>query len=187
MIPLNGQLNLFGDHGETEEIQQASLIVLPTSLVHNWETEINKFTPSLKMYKHVGAQRKNAVEISKIAQFYDIILTTYGTIRNDYKLMAGTEFFYLILDESQYIKNPASKTYKAVLGLNSRHRLVLTGTPIENSLSDLWSQMNFLNKGILGNLAFFKRLFITPIEKHNDKKQQEKLQIDDSAVYIAPY
>ena len=176
--PIKGkaQLSLF-EIDEQEEVQPASLVVLPTSLVHNWEAEIRKFTPSLKVYKHVGAQRKNAVEISKIAQFYDVILTTYGTIRNDYKLMPDTEFFYLILDESQFIKNPSSKTYKAVLNLKAQHRLVLTGTPIENSLADLWSQMNFLNRGILGNLAFFKRTFITPIEKHQNKEQQEKLQI----------
>jgi SNF2 family DNA or RNA helicase len=75
------------------------------------------------------------------------------------------------------VKNPSSKTYKSVLKLNSKYKLVLTGTPIENSLSDLWSQMNFLNKGMLGNLAFFRRYFITPIEKHNKKEPQEKLQI----------
>jgi SNF2 family DNA or RNA helicase len=91
--------------------------------------------------------------------------------------LSKLNFFYLILDESQYVKNPASKTYKAIMKLQSEHRLALTGTPIENSLSDLWAQMNFLNKGILGNLAFFRRYFITPIEKHNSNDQQEKLQI----------
>ena len=172
----NEQLSLF-QVPEKENVQSASLIVLPTSLVHNWEAEILKFTPALKVYKHVGAQRKNAVEISKIAQFYDVILTTYGTVRNDYKLMLDTEFFYLILDESQFIKNPTSKTYKAIMNLKAKNRLVLTGTPIENSLSDLWSQMNFLNKGMLGNLAFFKRFFLTPVEKHQNQEQQEKLQL----------
>jgi SNF2 family DNA or RNA helicase len=83
----------------------------------------------------------------------------------------------VILDESQFIKNPTSKTYKAVMKLRAQHRLVLTGTPIENSLSDLWSQMNFLNRGILGNLAFFRNSFITPIEKYKNREQQEKLQL----------
>jgi len=108
---------------------------------------------------------------------FDVILTTYGTVRNDVEQLSKLDFFYLILDESQYVKNPTSKTYKAVMKLQSEHRLALTGTPIENSLSDLWAQMNFLNKGILGNLAFFRRYFITPIEKHNSNDQQEKLQI----------
>jgi superfamily II DNA or RNA helicase len=173
----NGQLDLFGDDNNDQKIQPASLIVLPTSLVHNWDNEIRKFTPALKTYKHIGVQRKKAIDLEKIAQFYDIVLTTYGTVRNDVEILSKTGFFYLILDESQLIKNPASKTYKAVMKLHSQHRLVLTGTPIENSLSDLWSQMNFLNKGILGNLAFFRNSFITPIEKHKNLEQQEKLQI----------
>jgi len=171
------QLALFDEKSEKEEVQPASIIVVPTSLVHNWDNEIKKFTPSLKVYKHVGYQRKKAVEIDKIARFYDVIITTYGTVRNDQKLLTGTEFFYLILDESQFIKNPASKTYKAIMQLHASHRLVLTGTPIENSLTDLWSQMNFINKGVLGNLAFFRKYFVTPIEKHNNIEQMEKLQL----------
>ena len=173
----SNQLALFNEELETGEVQSASIIVVPTSLVHNWENEIRKFTPTLKAYKHVGYQRKKAVEMDKIARFYDVILTTYGTVRNDMELLKGTEFFYLILDESQFIKNPTSKTYKAVMQLRAQHRLVLTGTPIENSLSDLWSQMNFINKGVLGNLAFFRKYFITPIERHSNKEQQEKLQL----------
>lgn len=176
-LPVSGQLDLFASEIFQEQQQPASLIVVPTSLVHNWDNEIRKFTPSLKTYKHIGVQRKKASEMARVAQFYDVVLTTYGTIRNDSALLTSTEFFYLILDESQYIKNPASKTYKAIMQMKSQHRLVLTGTPIENSLSDLWSQMNFLNKGILGNLAFFQRYFITPIEKHNNQEQQEKLQL----------
>ncbi len=172
----DSQLNLFDNKNNEEYRQQASLIVLPTSLVHNWENEIRKFAPSLKTYKYVGAVRQKSVEIAKIAGFYDIILTTYGTLRNDIEMLAGAFFFYVILDESQYIKNPSSKTYKAVLKLKSEHRLVLTGTPIENSLSDLWSQMNFLNPGLLGSLAFFRRHFITPIEKGGDLSAQERLQ-----------
>lgn len=170
------QLNLFENNSVLEETQNASLIVLPTSLVHNWDNEIRKFTPALKTYKYVGTQRKKAVEMDKIAPFYDVILTTYGTVRNDRKQLSDTEFHYVILDESQSVKNPTSKTYKAVMELRSKHRLVITGTPIENSLSDLWSQMNFLNEGILGNLAFFKKNFITPIEKLADEQQQQKLQ-----------
>lgn len=173
----DGQLDLFADPEPNEKIQPASLIVLPTSLVHNWETEIQKFTPELKVYLHVGQQRKTNSELEKTILTFDIILTTYGTVRNDVEQLAKLKFFYLILDESQYVKNPSSKTYKAVMKLQSEYRLALTGTPIENSLSDLWAQLNFLNKGMLGNLAFFRRYFITPVEKHNSKDQQEKLQV----------
>ncbi len=175
---LPGHESLFAtQESETEENQQtATMIVMPTSLIHNWENEIRKFTPSLKVYKHFGIQRKKAGAFRGLLHYYDIILTTYGTVRNDFDTLKDHEFFYLILDESQNIKNPGSKTYQTVSQLKARHRLVLTGTPIENSLSDLWSQINFINKGLLGNLAYFKREFITPIEKKNDPEKQEKLQ-----------
>lgn len=172
------QKSLFDEVTSGEEnLQMASLVVVPTSLVHNWVNEIKRFTPALKVYPYLGAKRKKNVEINKIASYYDIIVTTYGTVRNDSSLLATTEFFYLILDESQSIKNPASKVYKAVIALRSKHKLVITGTPIENALADLWSQMNFLNPGLLGSLAFFRRTFITPIEKHGNEEQQEKLQL----------
>lgn len=171
------QLSMFSDNqDDPKDHQKASLIVMPTSLVHNWENEIKKFTPSLKAYKYVGVQRKKSTSLKGIISYYDIILTTYGTVRNDHELLKEHEFFYLILDESQNIKNSGSKTYQTITKLNAKHRLVLTGTPIENSLSDLWSQINFLNKGLLGNQAYFKREFITPIEKKNDPEKQVKLQ-----------
>ncbi len=172
----SSQMNLFGTETDELAVQPASLIVVPTSLVHNWRNEIQKFTPSLKTYSHVGASRNKLVDMNQIARYYDVIITTYGTLRNDRKMLSTTNFFYIILDESQSIKNPTSKTYKAVMDLKSEHRLVITGTPIENSLSDLWSQMNFLNEGMLGSLPFFRKAFLTPIEKMENIGQQEKLQ-----------
>jgi len=169
------QLSLFEPLPAPSEIQSASMIVMPTSLIHNWNNEIQKFAPSLRVYKHVGALRNKSSMASAIRN-YDVILTTYGTIRNDYEMLRSFEFHYLILDESQNIKNSSSKTYKSVVEIRSKHKLVMTGTPIENSLSDLWSQFNFLNQGLLGSLPFFKREFITPIEKSNDEEQQKKLQ-----------
>lgn len=105
-------------------------------------------------------------------RYYDVFLSTYGTIRNDYRLLENFEFNYIILDESQNIKNSDSKTYRAVCALKSHKKIVLTGTPIENSLSDLWSQFNFINKGLLGSAKFFKKEFIQPIEKGNDEEKQ---------------
>ena len=174
--PSQTNLSFTGEGSSTDNHQAAALIVMPTSLIHNWENEIKKFTPSLKVYKHFGVQRNKTATFNRLVQYYDIIITTYGMIRNDFELLRQHEFFYLILDESQNIKNPGSKTYQAVTRLKAKNRLVLTGTPIENSLSDLWAQINFINKGLLGNLAFFKREFITPIEKKNDVDKQEKLQ-----------
>lgn len=169
-------ISLFDTPGIPEVVQPASLIVMPTSLIHNWENEIQKFTPSLKVYKHIGALRNKSNSMSSVIRYYDVILTTYGTLRNDYEMLSTFEFFYLILDESQNIKNSSSKTYKSILEIRSKHKLVITGTPIENSLSDLWSQFNFLNRGLLGSLPYFKREFITPIEKKDDQDQQKKLQ-----------
>ncbi len=173
-----GQLAMFpGNEDAAETVQPASLIVVPTSLVHNWYNEARKFTPALKVFNYTGTQRKKVEDIGKIVAYYDVILTTYGTVRNDVEMLGNTGFFYLILDESQSIKNSGSKTYKALMGMKAQHKLVLTGTPIENSLSDLWSQLNFLNPGLLGSLAFFRRSFITPIEKHGNEEQQQRLQL----------
>jgi len=169
----NGQLSLFAFEDSNETVQPASLIILPVSLVHNWEKEIQKFAPSLKAFVYKGIRRDK--NIAEILYNYDIILTTYGTVRNDAEILSKYQFFYLILDESQYIKNAESKTYQTIIELQSQHRLVLTGTPIENSLSDLWSQMNFLNRGLLGSLNFFKHYFITPIEHEKDPEKTAKL------------
>ena len=170
------QYSLFDQPVPTTKNQPASLIVLPTSLVHNWENEFGKFAPSLKIYKHIGSSRNKTNSLASLIDYYDVILTSYGTLRNDVEMLAAYEFWYLILDESQNIKNSTSKTYKSILEIRSKYKLVITGTPIENSLSDLWSQLNFLNKGMLGSEPYFKREFITPIEKHADEQQQLKLQ-----------
>ncbi len=156
--------------------QGASLIVMPTSLIYNWQNELRKFAPELKVCTHYGMQRRKNTSFKNLSNLYDVILTTYGTIRNDIDIMAQTEFFYIVLDESQNIKNPESKIYKAVTQLKSEHKLVLTGTPIENSLSDLWAQMNFVNQGLLGSYTYFKREFIQTIEKQNNEEKKEKLK-----------
>jgi len=172
----SGQLSLFvADESSAENQQPASLIVLPVSLVHNWEKEIRKFTPSLKAFVYRGARRKEKSDLKDIIANFDIILTTYGTVRNDADEISKFEFFYLILDESQTIKNSESKTYKTITSIRSQHRIVLTGTPIENSLSDLWAQMNFLNRGLLGSKNYFKQEFILPIEKENLSSASERL------------
>jgi SNF2 family DNA or RNA helicase len=174
------QLSLFDQCSQeeptTETMEQTapvSLIVMPTSLIYNWENEIKKFTPQLSAYRFTGMNRTRQPQT---LCRYDIALTTYGVVRNDYELLKQIPFHYIILDESQYIKNPSSKIYKAVNELQSRHKLVLTGTPIENSLADLWAQFNFLNKGLLGSYHFFKNEFIHPIEKQNNQDQEAKLQ-----------
>jgi superfamily II DNA or RNA helicase len=150
-----------------------SLVVVPASLLHNWVREFSRFAPGLKVLAHMGIQRNR--ELSHFTR-YDVIISTYHTLRQDIEQMADFNFHYVILDESQMIKNPSSKVYQAVTELNCRHRIVLTGTPIENSLTDLWAQVNFVNPGLLGSLSFFKKSFVQPIERRKDEHREEKLK-----------
>ncbi|GAC1587676.1 MAG: hypothetical protein NVS3B25_03830 [Hymenobacter sp.] len=150
----------------------ASLLVLPTSLVFNWLNEAQKFTPDLRILAYTGTYRdKNPDRFAD----YDVVLTSYGIVRLDTDLLAGYKFDYVILDESQAIKNPSSTTSQAVRQLRSKHRLILTGTPVENSTMDLWSQMSFINPGLLGTQAFFRKEFLKPIEKHQDEGRTRRL------------
>ena len=123
-----------------------SLLVMPTSLTYNWEMEAAKFTPQLKILNYTGTLRNK-----DIARFekYDVVITSYGITRLDIESLQKFFFNYIILDESQVIKNPSSNIAKAVLQLRSRHKLTLTGTPLENTTLDLWSQMTFINPGLL--------------------------------------
>ena len=171
------QLDLFGEshvlQNTTTSRKQPSLVVVPTSLLHNWASEVDKFYPNLNATIYAGSDRGDIADISKTS---DIIITSYGTLRNDIEKIKSIRFLYLILDESQMVKNPGSKTYIAVNGVKADNRMVLTGTPIENSLTDLWAQMNLVNPGLLGSLMFFKNMFATPIEKKNDQEKMQRLQ-----------
>ncbi len=140
-----------------------SLIVCPTSVVFNWQEEIRRFTPDLTTGIHVGLARNLKALVDENP---DIILTTYGILLRDIAAFKDIPFHYAILDESQKIKNPESQTAKAARLLNAAHRLVLTGTPVENNTVELWSQFAFLNPGLLGSLYQFRQLFTVPIEKH---------------------
>ena len=163
------QLQLFGNN----ENRLTSIIIVPTSLIYNWENEIKKLTPDLKVYSHKGANRnKNHQRFQK----YDIILSSYHTVRQDIDFISQFHFHYVILDESQIIKNPGSALYRAMKMLKSDFKLVLTGTPVENSLTDLWSQLNFVNPGLLGNISFFRKEFAKPIETHGDDKKELSLR-----------
>ena len=150
-----------------------SLIIVPASLLYNWENEIKRFSPDMKVYSYKGNQRRKAVSYF---YYYDIILSSYHTVRQDIDIISQFQFHYVILDESQVIKNPASMIFKTVIRLKSDYRLVLTGTPVENSLTDLWTQLNFINPGLLGNLAFFRREYAKPIEKKKDDDKELQLR-----------
>lgn len=154
------------------ESSPCSLLIMPASLIHNWVNEIERFAPHLKVLIYTGAGRKQSVN-----QFrkYHLLLTTYGTLRNDIEFLSKYTFTYIILDESQQVKNPSSKTAQAVFALKSKFKYALTGTPVENSLTDLWSQMNFVNPGLLGSLAVFNSYYATPLAK--DPTGQQSLRL----------
>ncbi|MBN2728613.1 MAG: DEAD/DEAH box helicase [Bacteroidales bacterium] len=160
------QMNLFSKNSKG-----TSLIVMPLSLIHNWEEETRSTAPELKVMRHTGIHRRFSKEVFSN---HDIILTTYGVVRNDIEKLSSFDFKFIFLDESQYIKNPESKIFHAVSRLKAEQRFVLTGTPIENSLLDLWSQLTFVNPGLLGDLRFFRNKFYQPIEKHGSESSEKK-------------
>ncbi len=161
----------------TEISIPTSLVVMPTSLLHNWQNELKRFAPNLKVYLYSGTKRLKSIDIHKVFKYFDVVITTYGTLRNDINLLQTCTFHHLILDESQYVKNPDSLIYKAVKQIRAQHKLALTGTPIENSLTDLWAQLNIVNEGLLGSLPSFQRAYINPIVKQNKLKEEALLRI----------
>ena len=158
---------------ELDENTPTSLIVMPTSLIHSWKAEVKKFTPNLTIYEHTGINRTR--DHHKLGK-YDIVLTTYGILRNDIEMLCKFRFYYVIMDESQMIKNPDSKGYRAALKINTENRLVVTGTPIENSLNDLWAQMNVINRGILGNQKVFDEQFANSLNLGVTAMEEKRLK-----------
>lgn len=150
-----------------------AIVICPTTLIFNWENEINKFTPLLSYIIHHGGTRASSADQLKN---YDIVISTYGTIRSDVAMFHTEEFDYIILDESQTIKNPTSKVAKAVQLLSCKNRIALSGTPMQNNTFDIYSQMNFLNPGMLGNKEFFKQEFAKPVDKFQEDETKQHLR-----------
>jgi non-specific serine/threonine protein kinase len=149
------------------------MVVCPTTLMYNWEAEILKFTPGLRHFIHHGPRRTHTA-----ADFepYHVIITTYGTMRSDIRWLKEVAFDYIILDESQAIKNPQSQVAKASMLLRAHHKLALSGTPVQNNTFDLYAQMNFLNPGLLGSREFFASEFATPIDKFREDEVTQQLR-----------
>ncbi len=163
----------FLHHLKAETGSLKAMVVCPTTLMFNWQNEIKKFTPNLTYYMHHGGARSRGnLSDDKI----DVIITTYGTLRSDIKQFVEVSFDYVILDESQAIKNPSSKVTKAAGLLKSKNRLCLSGTPLQNNTFDIFAQMNFLNPGMLGSVEFFKHEFSMPIDKFGEKEQKDHLR-----------
>ena len=150
-----------------------SIVVCPTTLIYNWQNEIEKFAPGLSFHIHHGNQRiRNHEELKK----FEVIITTYGTLRSDIQMLMKIPFDYIVLDESQAIKNPSSKVTKSVNLLFGKNKICMSGTPLQNNTFDIYAQMNFLNPGLLGSVEFFRNEFATPIDKFGEPEQKEHLR-----------
>jgi non-specific serine/threonine protein kinase len=150
-----------------------ALVVCPTTLIYNWQNEVKKFTSDLTYHIHHGSARSRSHEE---LQKHDIVITTYGTLRSDIQLFLKIFFDYVILDESQAIKNPSSKVTKAASLLTAKNRVCMSGTPLQNNTFDIFAQMNFLNPGLLGSVEFFRNEFATPIDKFGEQEQKDHLR-----------
>ncbi len=174
----NTQLSLFANEtvGEDEiaNILKPALIIVPKSLVYNWIEELKKFAPELKYRVYGGKDRQ--VRLKRMMNRTHIILATYGIVRQDFEYLRAFDFGYLVLDESQVIKNPGSKIHNAVKSIVCESKICMTGTPIENNLYDLWAQLSFLNGHLLGNLNYFEKTYVNPIVKDQDVNREQELR-----------
>ncbi len=160
-------------HYKLQEGSLKAIVICPTTLIYNWENEIKKFTPQLSWRIHHGSMRsRDIVELQKV----NIVITTYGTLRSDIQTLMKINFDYVVLDESQAIKNPASKVTRAACLLTAKNRLCMSGTPLQNNTFDIFAQMNFLNPGLLGSMDFFRNEFATPIDKFGEQEQKDHLR-----------
>ncbi|SOD99583.1 DEAD/DEAH box helicase [Spirosoma fluviale] len=157
----------------TKNRPNTNLVVVPKSLLFNWQAEVAKFAPNLRIHTFYGANRGLT---KKEFDQYEIILTSYGTLLSDIRFLKEYPFNYVFLDESQAIKNPESQRYQAARLLQSRNKIVLTGTPIENHTFDLYGQLSFACPGLLGSYNHFKAHYSTPIDKFGDYQRARDLQ-----------
>ncbi len=150
-----------------------SLVIAPTSVSTNWETEVNRFAPTLNIVSLTGKDRKKTIK--KLGKF-DLLITTYTLLQQENELLAQVKWQTVILDEAQAIKNAATKRSKAAMALQARFRLITTGTPIENHLGELWNLFHFINPGLLGSLNRFNERFAIPIERYHDREARLNLK-----------
>ena len=168
-------LALFSRDREQGLLQAPVLIVCPTSVVSNWSKEAERFTPNLRVLMHQGPDRLQGEEFAAELQRTDLIVTSYALLRRDAGMFQGVEWHGVVLDEAQNIKNPTAQQSKLAFGLSGGFRLALTGTPVENRLSELWSIMRFLNPGYLGSRKEFRARFARPIEREGDEESLRQL------------
>ncbi|GAF93885.1 unnamed protein product, partial [marine sediment metagenome] len=153
-----------------------TLLVVPMSLVGNWHRETARFAPSLRVMVHHGLERLTGQEFVTEVAKHDVVISTYGLAYRDYEHLVDVDWHRIALDEAQNIKNHAAKQAVAIRSLRAVHRVALTGTPVENRLSELWSIMDFLNPSYLGGARDFRRRFAIPIERYHDRDRGQRLR-----------
>ncbi|AXI01167.1 ATP-dependent helicase [Sporosarcina sp. PTS2304] len=158
------------------ETDTPSLIICPTSVMGNWQKELERFAPSLRVHVHYGTNRAREEQFEEIHRQADIVLTTYGTATQDGEMLSAYTFASVTIDEAQNIKNLQTKQSRAIRKLRGIHHIALTGTPIENRLSELWAIFDFIHKGYLGSFRKFSEEFIVPIERDDLEAEKRKLR-----------
>ncbi|WP_026693136.1 DEAD/DEAH box helicase [Peribacillus kribbensis] len=153
-----------------------SLIICPTSVLGNWQRELERFAPDLKVYLHYGSSRPKDAEFYETVKDYDVVLTSYGITHQDTTELESIHWSSIILDEAQNIKNAGTKQSRAVRKLQGTHHIALTGTPMENRLSELWAIFDFINKGYLGTLGQFQEKYVGAIEREQQQGKIKELQ-----------
>lgn len=161
---------------DEEAESHPALIICPTSVLGNWQKEIERFAPDMKVHLHYGPARLKGATFTEEALAADIVLTSYGLTHLDFEELSAVEWSSVAIDEAQNIKNADTKQSRAVRKLRGRHQIALTGTPMENRLSELWSIFDFTNRGYLGSAGQFQKQFILPIEKEDKKEKITQLQ-----------
>jgi superfamily II DNA or RNA helicase len=162
-----------------------TLLACPASLVGNWERELARFAPGLRVVRHHGDSRvRDAAEFARITGPHDVVLTTYGLARRDAAVLAQVPWGTLVCDEAQHLKNPQSAQAKAMRSIPARRRVALSGTPVENRLSELWALMELLNPGLLGPLERFRRELANPIERERDARALRWLQASTRPFFL---
>jgi len=164
------------EHRRTGDALGPTLIVAPMSVLSNWMREMERFSPELSVHVHHGPERPVGESFALVTGRSDVVITTYGLVNRDVESLQRVQWRRVVLDEAQYVKNTPTKQAQAIRALSAERRVALTGTPVENRLSELWSIMDFLNPGYLGTSGDFRRRFAIPIERHRDRRRAEALR-----------
>ncbi|MBW4563264.1 MAG: DEAD/DEAH box helicase [Mojavia pulchra JT2-VF2] len=161
---------------EQDALEKPTLLVCPTSVLGNWEREVKKFAPTIKVLQYHGDKRPKGKAFTEAVKKHDLVVTSYSLIHRDVKSLQSVSWQAIVLDEAQNVKNSEAKQSQAARQLEATFRIALTGTPVENRLQELWSILDFLNPGYLGNRQFFQRRFAMPIEKYGDAASLNQLR-----------